>query len=45
MTSIGVIKMIDNHIPTTRLREEKRKVSEYKVYPFNITMLYFYAED
>jgi len=38
MTTIGVIKMIDNHldIPTTRLYKEKRKRkgSEYRVYPF-----------
>jgi len=40
MTSIGVIKMIDNHlyIPTARLHKEKRKRkgSEYQVYtPLN----------
>jgi len=38
MTSIGVIKMINNHlyIPTTRLYKErrKRKGSEYKVFLF-----------
>jgi len=37
MTSICVIKMIDNHlyIPTTRLHKEKRKRkgSDYRVYP------------
>jgi len=37
MISIGVIKIIDNHlyIPTTRLHKEKRKRkgSEYRVYP------------
>jgi len=43
MTSIGVIKMIDNHlyIPTTRLHKEKRKRkgSDYRVYTFKETTL------
>jgi len=43
MTSIGVIKMIDNHpyVPTTRLYKEKskRKGSEYREYPFNCLLI------
>jgi len=39
MTSIGVIKMIDNHlyIPTARLHEEKRKKKVLNIgyTPFN----------